>query len=58
MCKRKLIASVCFLKENKRWRHQFLQVGTLTEFEHKPKSLILFKKKKIQNGVMFSSTFM
>ena len=33
MHKRQVMASVCCLKENKRWRYQFLQIGTLTEFK-------------------------
>jgi len=33
MCKKQEIATVCKLKENKRWRHLFLKIGTLTDFE-------------------------
>jgi len=39
MCKKQKIATACEQKKNKRLQHQFLKVGTLSEFERQETSL-------------------
>jgi len=37
LCKKQEMATLCKFNEYKKWRHKFLKVGTLTEFERRRK---------------------